>query len=132
MRCPTSVRPSTKVSDESLGRDETSFVRLATKLSQVKVKIPKKYRHHRRGCHFLTFQDTPKTLCTPQTVSRCSKALVLLVLITTHSCCGRALRHVLHSSAPPSLHHRRALTLVHRDEHRLGKNKKNVCSFNLF
>ena len=31
--------PSRKVSDESLGRDETSFVRLATKLSQVNVEI---------------------------------------------------------------------------------------------
>ena len=31
--------PSRKVSDESLGRDETSFVRLATKLSQVTVNF---------------------------------------------------------------------------------------------
>ena len=31
--------PSRKVSDESLGRDETSFVKLATKLSQVTVNF---------------------------------------------------------------------------------------------
>ena len=33
VRCPTSL-PSRKVSDESFGRYETSFVRIATKLSQ--------------------------------------------------------------------------------------------------
>lgn len=72
-----------------------------------------------KGCHFLTFQNKLRNQCASQVVSRCSKALSLLVSSVTHSCRGRALRDVLHSSTPSSLHHWRSLALVHCDTHKL-------------